>query len=70
MMFIFRRRLVMVNYRGGFGNFVEDRERVLEVGKKGGQYSGGNFKNDSQRVFEVGKKGGKSSYGKSDNQSG
>ncbi|EHX1850450.1 general stress protein [Escherichia coli] len=57
----------MANYRGGSGNFAEDRERASEAGKKGGQHSGGNFKNDPQRASEAGKKGGKSSHGKSDN---
>ncbi|ECT6781324.1 stress-induced protein [Salmonella enterica subsp. enterica serovar Saintpaul] len=51
----------MANHRGGSGNFAEDRERVSEAGRKGGQHSGGNFKNDPQRASEAGKKGGKSS---------
>ncbi|EIC4843785.1 general stress protein [Salmonella enterica] len=51
----------MANYRGGSGNFAEDRERASEAGRKGGQHSGGNFKNDPQRASEAGKKGGKSS---------
>ena len=57
-------------YRGGSGNFAQDREKASEAGRKGGQHSGGNFKNDPQRASEAGKKGGQNSHGggrKSDN---
>ncbi|EAT8906623.1 general stress protein [Salmonella enterica] len=59
----------MAEYRGGSGNFAENREKASEAGRKGGQHSGGNFKNDPQRASEAGKKGGQNSHGgrKSDN---
>ena len=60
----------MAEQRGGSGNFLQDREKASEAGKKGGQQSGGNFKNDPQRASEAGKKGGQHSHGggrKSDN---
>lgn len=61
------------------GNFVNDRERASEAGRKGGQHSGsthgnetgrqggqggsGNFANDRERASEAGKKGGQMSHG-------
>ncbi len=46
----------MTEYRGGSGNFAEDREKASNAGRKGGQHSGGNFKNDPQRASEAGKR--------------
>ncbi|EFD9560491.1 general stress protein [Escherichia coli] len=53
----------MTEYRGGAGNFAEDRQKASDAGRKGGQHSGGNFKNDPQRASEAGKKGGQNSHG-------
>ncbi len=53
----------MTKYRGGSGNFAEDREKASAAGKKGGQNSGGNFKNDPQRAAKAGEKGGRNSHG-------
>ncbi|WP_394660038.1 general stress protein [uncultured Novosphingobium sp.] len=43
---------------GNPGNFANDREKVSEAGRKGGQESGGNLKNDPERAAEAGSKGG------------
>jgi general stress protein YciG len=53
----------MTQYRGGAGNFANDRQRASEAGKKGGQRSGGNFKNNPQKASEAGRKGGQNSHG-------
>jgi len=63
------RRDKMANSNGGGGrennpgNFVNDREKASEAGRKGGQESGGNFKNDPERAAEAGSKGGQASHG-------
>ena len=44
----------MTQYRGGAGNFANDRQRASEAGKKGGQRSGGNFKTIRRRRLKRG----------------
>ncbi|KQT63818.1 general stress protein YciG [Pseudomonas sp. 2957] len=43
------------------GNAGNDRDKMQESGKKGGQ-SGGNFANDREKASEAGRKGGQSSH--------
>lgn len=45
------------------GNFVNDREKAAEAGRKGGKSSGGNFANDRERASDAGRTGGQHSHG-------